>query len=412
MERDYKTFKVTDFLDDSFFIEWVRDNSSLSREFWNEWELSAPANLLEMQAAKEELTLILAANRISPATGDEAQVWESIQKTLDLQNEAMPGVNKSSGKVFKMNFKYWTAAASIILLLGVGFFYFSKRNSTSIVKSIPEKVIENDLKPGGNKAILTLADGQQIILDSSQNGSLGQQGNASVIKLDDGRVAYKNLDEKLTDIVYNTISTPRGGQYQVDLADGSKVWLNAASSIRFPTRFSGGERKVEITGEAYFEVAKKPGVPFEVLLANGSKVQVLGTHFNVMSYENEKDIETTLFEGSVRFVNEVSSVIIKPGQQVVMHESTAKLAIIDQVNEDAVLAWKNGKFYFNEVDIQTVMNQIARWYDVDVEYRGKVDKVFAGTISRNVSASNIFKILEATGGVSFQIEGKKVIVSP
>lgn len=412
MERDYKTYKAEDFLEDPFFIEWVKNNSFESGTFWNNWEKSSPANVREMQSAKEELTLITSANRISPAPGDEAEVWDRILKTLDFQNENLPVGNKSAGKVFKMNFKYLTAAASIILLLGVGYFYFSKKNPSSLVRVIPEKTIEHDLQPGGNRAILTLADGQQIILDSSQNGSLAQQGNASVIKLDDGRIAYKNIDEKPADIVYNTISTPRGGQYQVELADGSKVWLNAASSLRFPTRFSGRERKVEITGEAYFEIAKITGVPFEVLLVNGSKVQVLGTHFNVMSYENEKNIETTLFEGSVRFVSDARSVVIQPGQQVVMNESTNKLAINGQVDEEDVLAWKNGQFYFNDVDIETVMKQIARWYDVEVEYRGKIDKVFAGTISRNVSASNIFKILEATGGVSFKIEGKKVIVSP
>ncbi len=412
MERDYKTFKAEDFLEDAFFIEWIKNNSPESSSFWSNWENSSPMNISEMLAAKEELTLILSADKIFPSAGDEMEVWDRILKTLDLQKGTVPVENKSTGKVFKLSIKYWTAAASIILMLGVGYFYFSKNNSASVVKVIPEKGIKQDLQPGGNKAILILADGQQIILDSSQNGSLGHQGNASIIKLNDGRIAYKNAGEKASGIVYNIISTPRSGQYQVDLTDGSKVWLNAASSIKFPTRFSGGERKVEITGEAYFEIAKIEGVPFKVILANGSKVQVLGTHFNVMSYENEKNIETTLFEGSVRFVDEARDVIIKPGQQVMMNVSTSKLTLNDKVNEEAVLAWKNGKFYFNDVDIQTVMKQISRWYDVDVEYKGKVDKVFAGTISRNVSASNIFKILEATGGVSFQIEGKKVIVSP
>ena len=308
--------------------------------------------------------------------------------------------------------KYWAVAASVLLLFGVGFFYLSKKNTPSLVKTVPVKVMENDLLPGGNKAILTLGNGRQIVLDSSQNGNLANQGNSTVTKLNDGRIAYKDVNEKPTDIVYNTISTPRGGQYQVDLADGSKVWLNAASSLRFPTRFSGGERKVEITGEVYFEIAKKEGVPFEVILGNGSKVQVLGTHFNVMSYADEASIETTLLEGSVKFIHKEKSMVIKPGQQVVLNETTSAMSVNDKVDMDAVMAWKNGKFYFRNSDIESVMKQLSRWYDVDVEYRGKVDKKFEGSVSRNISASNIFKILEATGGVNFKIDGKKILVSP
>lgn len=410
--RNYETYTAEDFLDDSFFIEWVRDNSSRCGKFWNDWEQTAPANLDEMKLAKEKLTLILSAERISPEAGDEAEVWARILKTIDLENASAPVLPASSGKAFRMNMKYWAVAASVILLLGTGYFHFSKKNTPSLVKAVSEKVIENDLLPGGNKAILTLGDGQQIILDSSENGNLANQGNISVIKLDDGRIAYKDANEKPADIVYNTISTPRGGQYQVELADGSKAWLNAASSLRFPTRFSGGERKVEITGEVYFEIAKKRGVPFEVILANGSKVQVLGTHFNVMNYEDEKSIETTLLEGSVRFVHNEKSMIIQPGQQVVLNESTSGLSMNNQVDIEAVMAWKNGKFYFESADIESVMKQLSRWYDVDVEYRGKVGKKFEGSVSRDISASNIFKILEATGGVNFKIEGKKILVSP
>ena len=412
IERNYETYTAADFLDDSFFIEWVRDNTPNSGEFWNNWENSAPANLGEMKAAKEELTLIFSAERISPEAGEKAEVWDRILKSIDLQNAAEPLVSKSSAKVFRINMKYWSIAASVILLLGVGYFFLSKKNTPSLVKADAEKVIENDLLPGGNRAILTLGDGQQIVLDSSQNGNLANQGNISVIKLDDGRIAYKDANEKPADIVYNTISTPRGGQYQVDLADGSKVWLNAASSLRFPTRFSGGERKVEITGEVYFEIAKKDGAPFEVILTNGSKVQVLGTHFNVMSYADEKRIETTLLEGSVRFVHNEKSIVIKPGQQIVLDETTSDLSLNNQVDMEAVMAWKYGKFYFKNSDIESVMKQLSRWYDVDVEYRGKVDKKFEGSVSRDISASNIFKILEATGGVSFTIDGNKILVSP
>ena len=412
MERDYKTFKAEDFLEDAFFNEWIKNDTLASRAFWNHWEDSVPANLTEMQLAKAELRLIQSAKRILPVPGEEVEVWDRILKTLDLQNDSLPAATITSRKTYNFNFSFLTAAASIILLVGIVYFYFPKKSYPSVGKVIPEKVIQQDLQPGGNKAILTLSDGKEVILDNSQNGSLGNQGNATLIKLGDGRIAYKNIVENFKTVVYNTISTPRGGQYQVDLADGSKVWLNAASSLRFPTQFSGKKRIVEVTGEAYFEVAHNGDLPFEVILTNGSKIEVLGTHFNVMSYQNEKNIETTLFEGSVRFIDDARSLLIKPGEQVIMNESSSKLFIEYNVEQDAVLAWKNGKFYFNEIDIQTVMNQIARWYDVEVEYKGAINKVFAGTISRNVSASTILKILEATGGVSFKIEGKKIIVSP
>lgn len=411
-QRDYEIYTAADFLDDSFFIEWIRDNTPHSREFWNKWEQSAPPNLNEMKAAKAELTLILSAERISPQAGDKAEVWSRIIETIEHQNNTAFSTTKSSGNVVRMSMKYWTIAASVILLFGLGYFFLSKKNTPSLVKADANKVMENDLLPGGNRAILTLGDGQQIILDSTQNGNLAKQGNSTVIKLDDGRIAYKDANEKSADIVYNTISTPRGGQYQVELADGSKVWLNAASSLRFPTRFSDRERKVEITGEVYFEIAKRAGVPFEVILTNGSKVQVLGTHFNVMDYADERKIETTLLEGSVRFIHNEKSMVINPGQQVVLDEITDGLSVNNNVEIEAVMAWKNGKFYFKNSDIESVMKQISRWYDVDVEFRGKVDKKFEGSVSRNISASNIFKILEATGGVNFIIDGKKIVVSP
>ncbi len=410
--RDYKKFTAEDFIDDSFFIEWIRDHTPASEMFWNDWQQSTPANLDEMKLAKEKLSFILSPERISPKIGDEAEIWDRIMYSLSLQNHPSFVAPKSSGTLFGMKMKYWTAAASVIILLGTGYFYFTKKNSPSLVNVVSEKVIENDLLPGGNKAILTLGDGQQIILDSSENGNLASQGNISVIKLDDGRIIYKDALDKPADIVYNTISTPRGGQYQVELADGSKAWLNAASSLRFPTRFTGAERKVEVTGEVYFEIAKKAGVPFEVILANGCKLQVLGTHFNVMDYEDEKTIETTLLEGSVMFVYKENNIIIQPGQQVVLDENTSGLSLNRQVDLEAVMAWKNGKFYFKSADIESVMKQLSRWYDVDIEYKGRVDKKFEGSVSRDISASNIFKILEATGGVNFKIDGKKILVGP
>ncbi|HZW69216.1 MAG TPA: FecR domain-containing protein, partial [Hanamia sp.] len=268
------------------------------------------------------------------------------------------------------------------------------------------------LAPGGNKAILTLANGSQIILSNAQNGALAQQGNTKVVKLDDGKLAYRQDEITVAPVIeYNTVSTPRGGQYQLTLSDGSKVWLNAASAITFPTAFAGKERKVEIKGEAYFEVTHDASKPFEVTV-NGMQVAVLGTHFNINAYDDEGNTKTTLLEGSVKVSKGNLHRIIVPGEQAVINNLSDIINVNNDANLDAVIAWKNGKFYFDHSNIRTVMNQISRWYNVDIEYSGNVSKIFGGTISRNVSASNVFRILEATGGVHFKIEGKKVIVEP
>ncbi len=221
---------------------------------------------------------------------------------------------------------YWwrrpAAAAAVIIILGLSVYFFinnSKQQEKPIVEKIPQQQ-NNDLSPGGNKAVLTLADGSTIILDSAANGLLTHQGNIKIQKLDNGLLAYAINGKLITEndqAFYNTISTPRGGQYQITLSDGTKVWLNAASSIRFPVVFTGNERRVEITGEAYFEVAKNAAKPFKVNAAN-SEIEVLGTHFNVNSYEDEAAIRTTLLEGSVKVSVPSSphqSSVIMPGQQ-------------------------------------------------------------------------------------------------
>ncbi|MEO6820345.1 MAG: FecR domain-containing protein, partial [Ginsengibacter sp.] len=210
---------------------------------------------------------------------------------------------------------------------------------------------------------------------------------------------------------YNTISTPRGGQYQLTLADGSQVWLNAESSITFPTSFTGNQREVKITGEAYFEIAHDANIPFHVNV-NGMDVKVLGTHFNVNAYKDEAEIKTTLLEGSVQVTYNEQAKIISIGQQLILNNKSGKMIVEKNINVDEIMAWKNGKFYFNEASIQSIMKQLCRWYNVDVEYNGEVNKLFEGTISRQVSVEDIFKILSATGGVHFAIEGRKIIVSP
>lgn len=316
-------------------------------------------------------------------------------------------------KVVRMARRRWisiAAAVIVFVLLAAGGYWIMKPSvQTDVVRSTNDNNIKQDIHPGGNKATLTLADGSTIILDSANNGNITRQGNVTVIKLDDGQLSYHPSDNANAEVVYNTIATPRGGQYQVVLADGSKVWLNAASSITFPTSFPGKEREVKVTGEAYFEVAHNAAKPFRVSVGD-MKVEVLGTHFNVNAYEDEEEIKTTLLEGSVVVKTSRQSIKIKPGQQTEVENGFIKLN--NDVNMDVVMAWKNGVFLFDRADIHKVMDQIKRWYDVDVEYKGKVTKHFGGTISRDVNASELFKLLEMTGGVNFKIDGRKVLVMP
>lgn len=295
-------------------------------------------------------------------------------------------------------------------MISVGGYYLLKPDYQKQIASTQNiKIDKDDVNPGENKAVLTLADGSSIILDSNRNGTLATQGNTKILKLN-GMVSYNNLSKKNNTVLYNTISTPRGGQYQLVLSDGSKVWLNAASSLRFPASFSGKERKVELQGEAYFEVAKNAAMPFKVK-TNGMEVEVLGTHFNINSYEDESAIRTTLLEGSIKINKRGSSSLLKPGEQALLNKK-GEIKIINHADVEEAIAWKEGKFQFDKADIHAVMRQIARWYDVDVDYQGSVASHFGGTISRNVNLSQVLNMLHLTGEVKFEIKDRKVVVMP
>lgn len=266
-----------------------------------------------------------------------------------------------------------------------------------------------DVLPGGRKALLTLGNGTVITLDDAANGPLAKQGASTVIKLN-GKLDYKVSSPGNQETVYNTISTPRGGQYQVELPDGSMVWLNAVSSIRFPTAFTGPERRVDITGEAYFEVAKNRDHPF-VVAVNGSEVTVMGTHFNVMAYPDEALLQTTLFEGSVAFSHNNQTLVLNPLEQSRLNKKGGLDKIRDPDAED-VIAWKNGLFHFDNADIRTVMRQLARWYDVDVEYRiTPDDNLYHVEMPRSSKLSSVLKVLELTANIHFSIEERRIIVS-
>lgn len=263
-----------------------------------------------------------------------------------------------------------------------------------------------DRPPGTQAATLTLGDGRTITLDSAADGNLARQGNTQIVKRN-GQIAYT---EKGSDAppVWNTITTARGNQYSLVLPDGSKVWLNAASSVRFPTAFTGGERKVEITGEAYFDIAAQPSMPFKVI-ARGGEIDVLGTHFNINAYDDESAVRTTLLEGAVKVLQGPSELELHPGQQAV--SANGKITLIKHVDTDRATAWKDGFFYFDNTDLHTLMRQVARWYDVEVAFKGDVsDDGFSGKISRNVPLSKLLKVLEQYD-IHFDVTGNKITVS-
>ena len=267
-----------------------------------------------------------------------------------------------------------------------------------------------DVAPGGQKAALTLAGGTTILLDSTHTGLLARQGNTRIMQLNNGRIAYKGEGTGEHTVLYNTLTTPRGGKYQLTLPDKSKVWLNAASAITFPTRFTDSTRKVKVAGEVYFEVAPDPSRPFEVI-AGGMNILVLGTNFDVMAYPEDDKIKTTLLQGAVKIAAADTSLLLRPGQQLQMAQD-GTLALLSDVNTDHVMAWKKGLFYFDRDDIHSVMNQLTRWYDIDIEMHGNIQNHFSGTLPQHVNVSEIFRTLEETGGIHFRIEDHKIIVSP
>ena len=305
------------------------------------------------------------------------------------------------------------AAAILIIMAGTGgyFAFKDKKRENEIVKTTAQ-----DIKaPISNKAVITLANGKQIVLDSAGNGTLAMQGNVTLVKKDNGQIEYSASGSSLSGVGYNTLTNPRGSKViNLTLSDGSRVWLNAESSLRYPAAFSGKERTVSITGEAYFEVRHDPTRPF-IVRKGDMQVKVLGTHFNVNAYDDETQMKITLLEGAVKVSLGSSGKMIKPGEQAQIKNHNNSLPpeiIIRAVDVDEEVAWKNGLFYFNKVDLQTVLRQLTKWYDVDVAYQGNIPKqTFGGDMERTLSLSQVLKILEKSE-VHFKIDGKKIIVMP
>jgi transmembrane sensor len=304
------------------------------------------------------------------------------------------------------------AAVSIGVAIIAGLYLYKSQNATDTAIAQKSTANKYDAEPGINKATLTLADGSKLELNSAKVGVLAKAGHISVEKTKDGQLIYLIAPSKSADantpIAFNAINTPVGGQYQVILPDGTKVWLNAASSLKYPTLFKGGQRTVELTGEAYFEVTKNAAMPFYVK-ANNMQVKVLGTHFNIMAYDNEPAIKTTLLEGSVQLSSGFVNNTLKPGQQGML--KNGRITVSD-VDADHAIAWKKGYFEFNRSGIHEIMNQLARWYDIEIVYEGIIpDDEFVGKIERGAKLSQVLKILRLSK-IHFTLENKKLTVTP
>ena len=376
-------------------------------------ELDALLQIIQNEKQQDAVTEILKLHwekfdkQISDGELNTEDKFSSLMKEIKAETFAVPAANTHKWYI------RLAAAAAIAGLIAMGIYFFLRPDpSMQVAKTENARSgNNNDVLPGKNTATLTLSDGTTVILDEAKNGTISTQGNTKILKLDNGILSY-NASHKgnVVEVLYNTISTPKGGQYQVLLSDGSKVWLNAASSLKFPASFTGKERKVELLGEAYFEVAKNDKMPFKVE-ADGMEVEVLGTHFNINSYDDESTVRTTLLKGSVRINGAKSKSFLKPGQQAKL-ERDGDIKIVNNADVDQAVAWKEGRFQFNRADIHEVMRQIARWYNVSIEYKGIVSSHFGGTISRDVNLSQVLEMLQLTGEVKFHVEDKKVVVTP
>lgn len=347
-----------------------------------------------------------------PSEPDYASLEHSMWATIQERNHPRKKVKLQWG---------WAAAAVILLALGFGLYQY--QNISQAETQNIETLAKNDIKPGGNKAFLTLANGAKISLDDTQNGKIAEQNGVSITKTAKGELVYtaKNTTVQLVagKQQFNTIETPKGGQYQINLPDGTKVWLNAGSSLKYPTTFPHNSREVQLNGEAYFEVAKRTErgqrVPFTVK-TEAQEVEVLGTHFNINSYHNEDNTKTTLIEGSVRVTPvagpgnlAVPGKVLKPGEQSVLKGVSVK---VNEVDTEEALAWKEGLFMFDNENLESIMRKVSRWYDVEVVFQDKdlLTKDFSGTVSRFGNVSQVLKKLALTGSVHFKIEGRRIVV--
>lgn len=339
--------------------------------------------------------------------------WVEVLEAEELSAMGLNARKKAGAAVKHGRFRMllrWSAAACIVFLLGTGLYIGMRKGNDNAKQNRTAHVITPaDLPPGKDKAILTLGNGATVQLNSTDSTVVARLGYMQILQTGNGELVYSAGNELPAEIAFNTLTTPRGGQYKITLADGTSVRLNAASSIRFPTAFSGAKREVTITGQAYFEVQKNPGKPF-IVNAGQSKIEVLGTHFDVKAYTDEQQISATLVEGAIRFSSGNVQKVLKPDQQAKLNTLSGSMSISD-VNADNEIAWIRGQIYMNGTSLGDLMKQISRWYNVDVEIKAKLpQRQFQGVLDRNVNLSYVLEALNANG-IKATLDGNKIVVS-
>lgn len=338
---------------------------------------------------------------------DEGLIIENLEQIkASMLAEVEKRIHSHAEPVVKKLWLRIAVAACVVLALLAGGYVFLHDS-----KQVQELVIaKEDRAPGGNKAVLTLGNGQTIVLDSISNGKLAGQTGSSISKPENGLLVYSAETTISKTVQYNILRTPRGGQYKVILPDGTTVWLNAASSIRYPTAFNGSQRTVSITGEAYFEVIHDAAKPFRVIVM-GQTIEDLGTKFNINAYGDEPFVKTTLLHGSVSVTKGAQQVVLKPGQQAVVSNNSNDVNV-QRVDTANAVAWINGFMSLEHMTVKEFMNRLSRWYNVDVDYNGAIpNKKFGGMINRNASLSDVLSVLDASG-IHTRLERKKIIVLP
>jgi ferric-dicitrate binding protein FerR (iron transport regulator) len=392
--------------------QWV-NGSATNRQFFT--EVTQPGKLFSESMMREELDERIQLD----------QAWQKLLAKGLPANTITTAPYGRKAKVFRIRFILYAVAASVALFILAGVYLYNRPVHPAVVQTTTRP--QHDVAPNTNQPMLTLADGRVVPLNSNSSGTLATQGNVTIARNANGDIIYSqaNANNPQGREAFNSISVPKGGNVvSLVLADGTKVWLNAASSIRYPTAFSGEERKVEMTGEAYFEVAhvalQKKAMPF-VVQKGTMQVTVLGTHFNVNSYDDEDNLKVTLLEGKVKVDQSApgkrggagnQSAILKPGEQAVV-TADARLTVHDNVDMESVMAWKNGLFVFDNSSTEAIMRQVQRWYNVNVVYQGDVKHwTFNGQISRYSNVSKVLDLMEATGTVHFKIEDRTIYVTP
>lgn len=356
------------------------------------------------QLLHEQLDLELQSQEYEKADPD---ILQRILKNVKIDNGAnLAPSDKTYHRVHFLRRSWFRYAAAILLIVGAGAYLFTTVNSPKHPEKKELTVLHDVSPPSDNQATITLADGSKINLNEAADGELARQGKTTLQKTRDGQIVYSGTSNKL---VFNTLANPRGSKVVVmTLSDGSKVWLNSESTITYPASFTGNSRTVEMSGEAYFEIAKDVLRPFVVRHAD-VEVKVLGTHFNMNTYSDQGANAVTLLEGSVAVKKNKDFKKLNPGQQARIDQ---QVNILNDVNVDEVMAWKNGWFQFNDASIEAIMRQVARWYDAEIVYEGKIDGNFVARISRDMPVSKLLRILELTDRVHFEIQGRKIIVKP